>query len=121
MATRSLIGYLEPDGTYTAIYCHNDGYLSYNGFILLNHYNDIEKIKNLLSGGDVSSLKEEIEETKYFKDDSSPCNYKFHEIEEIFKDYWIEYIYVFSSKDGWSFSKDFKEYKKLTLEEIEKD
>lgn len=56
MATRSLIALQNNDKTITYIYCHNDGYLSHNGKILKEHYTDIEKIKKLLSLGDLSSL-----------------------------------------------------------------
>jgi hypothetical protein len=43
-----------------AIYCHNDGYPSHNGKILVNHYDDIEKVEELIDLGDLSVLAKEI-------------------------------------------------------------
>lgn len=60
MSTRSNIGVLNNDGTVTAIYCHWDGYVEYNGRILSEHYQEVEKVKELISGGDLSSLRQKI-------------------------------------------------------------
>jgi hypothetical protein len=54
------------DGGITAIYCHYDGYVEGVGRILNEHYQDPEKIKKLLSIGDLSVLAEEIGETNSF-------------------------------------------------------
>lgn len=65
MATRSLIGILDKtDNTVRYIYCHWDGYTAYMGKMLLTHYNDPEKINNLLDFGDMSSIKENISTDK---------------------------------------------------------
>lgn len=45
---------------YIGVYCHSDGYLSYNGAILLEHYNTAEKVKELISHGDMSCLGEKV-------------------------------------------------------------
>lgn len=60
MATRSAIGFVEYDGSITAIYCHWDGYLEGVGDTLLKHYNDTYKLLDLLELGDISSLGEEL-------------------------------------------------------------
>lgn len=60
MATRSRIGILNDDGTVTSIYCHWDGYPSYNGVILVENYTDETKIRELMALGDISSLAPEI-------------------------------------------------------------
>jgi len=60
MATRSHIGKRNLDGTVDYIYCHNDGYPSYNGRILIEHYTTVDKVKELLALGDLSSLGENI-------------------------------------------------------------
>ena len=40
MGTSSMIGvYNKEDGSVTATYCHYDGYLSYNGRLLMQSYN----------------------------------------------------------------------------------
>lgn len=60
MATRSTIALEFADGTVGQVYCHWDGYLSNNGKILLNHYMDPFKVRELIDLGDISSLGEEI-------------------------------------------------------------
>lgn len=73
MGTRSLIG-IEidaggPPGSKKEIeyiYCHWDGYPSNNGKILLEHYQDADKILELMDLGDISSLRPEIGERQDF-------------------------------------------------------
>jgi hypothetical protein len=60
MATRSHIGLRNTDDTVSYIYCHNDGYPSYNGKILAEHYTTVDKVNELLALGDLSSLGENI-------------------------------------------------------------
>ena len=60
MATRSTIAMEQPDGRVMQIYCHWDGYLSYNGEMLNEHYQDRAKVLALMLLGDLSSLKPEI-------------------------------------------------------------
>lgn len=60
MGTRSRIGILNDDNTVTSVYCHWDGYPEHNGKILYNYYNTKEKILELLSYGNISSLGENI-------------------------------------------------------------
>ena len=57
MATRSTIALEFADGTVQQVYCHWDGYLSNNGQILLKHYSDPFKLRELIDLGDISSLK----------------------------------------------------------------
>lgn len=66
MGTRSSIGIQNADGSVTAIYCHWDGYPSYNGRVLKDHYADEAKIRELIALGDISSLNEEIGEQHPF-------------------------------------------------------
>ena len=35
MSTRSFICVEQDDGSYKGVYCHSDGYLTYNGAIIL--------------------------------------------------------------------------------------
>jgi hypothetical protein len=60
MATRSTIAIELPSGKIKSVYCHWDGYLSYNGKILLEHYNDADKLLKLINKGSISSLGPEI-------------------------------------------------------------
>lgn len=76
MATRSAIG-MEKDGKIIAVYCHWDGYLENNGDILYKHYQSTDKIFQLLSHGDLSSLGPEIGEKHEFNSRSNEgwCKY----------------------------------------------
>lgn len=60
MSTRSTVALLSLDGTVTHAYCHSDGYLSYNGVLLYEHYRDVNKVKQHLSFGSASSLAENV-------------------------------------------------------------
>ncbi len=53
MATRSTIAVQHNDGTISQIYCHWDGYLEYNGKILLTHYSTLESVEDLVKYGDM--------------------------------------------------------------------
>lgn len=56
MGTRSTIALEFADGTVQQVYCHWDGYLDHNGQILLQHYTDPFKLRDLIDLGDMSSL-----------------------------------------------------------------
>ena len=71
MGTRSNIGIINEDGSVTAIYCHWDGFLSYNGKILLNHYTTDDIVNQLMLLGDLSSLNEKLQ-----PDDSKPHTFQ---------------------------------------------
>jgi hypothetical protein len=62
MATRSSISMRNPDGSYTSIYCHWDGYPDYNGAILYHHYRDESRIRQLMELGALSSLGPDLGE-----------------------------------------------------------
>jgi len=64
MSTNSRIAVMH--GTVCkSIYCHWDGYLSYNGALLQEHY-DSAKANNLVALGDLSSLRRDIGEKHAF-------------------------------------------------------
>ena len=60
MSTNSMIGLLREDGKVDAIYCHWDGYPENNGMILMSHYKDVDKIRQLIALGGISSLRERV-------------------------------------------------------------
>lgn len=66
MGTRSQIGIENADGTVTGIYCHWDGYPSHNGRMLVEHYATEDRVRELMTLGDISSLNEEIGEKHPF-------------------------------------------------------
>ena len=122
MSTRSNIGVLNNDGTVTAIYCHWDGYVEHNGQILSEHYQEVEKVKELISGGDLSSLRPKIKPTGehsfenpqedvciyYHRDrdeqweQTKPKTYEsIIQLYEKLKDSWVEYLYIYIAGDWY--------------------
>ena len=121
MSTRSYIAMKTSEDTYRGVYCHYDGYLDYNGVMLLEHYNSKERVEELLSYGNISSLREKITPEKdsthsfdkpdkdvtifYGRDRVEEGQEAFTCTEEELKDTtsWIEYIYVFDN-GKWYYS-----------------
>ena len=113
MSTRSAIGIMHGNNI-KAIYCHSDGYLSYVGKVLLNHY-DSTKANFLVAQGNCSMLGKEIGEKIDFNDrmvydtdnvakqcrfykrdrDQTDVDFKvFHNDKELFEGVDAEYFYV---------------------------
>lgn len=86
MATRSTIAMKTPEGKIRAIYCHWDGYLDYNGKVLMNFYTDPAKVLKLINLGDISSLKEQIGEKHSFD-----RHYDQPELEDMFANWTLAY------------------------------
>ena len=55
MATRSRIGYVLKDDSIVSVYHHWDGYPEWLGVTLNKHYNEDEKVRELIDGGNMSS------------------------------------------------------------------
>jgi len=66
MATRSTIALEFADGTVGQIYCHWDGYISNNGRILFESYQNPFKVRDLIDLGDLSVLHDNIGEKHDF-------------------------------------------------------
>ena len=122
MSTRSLICMQIDDDKYEAIYCHSDGYLTYNGAMLLDHYNNKEKLQKLLDLGNISCLQQNIEPdpTKphsfdysqrqddvvvaYGRDRGEENQEKSINTLQELKDWdWIEFIYIFDKENKWKY------------------
>ena len=63
MATRSNIAIVNEDKSISSIYCHWDGYPEYVGKLLLNHYNNVGIINELLDLGNLSNLDKNLYST----------------------------------------------------------
>ena len=123
MSTRSLICLKEGKGKYRTIYCHSDGYLEYNGALLLDIYNNREIINKLLDLGNLSSLNE-----KLYPDPTRPHSFDYEKRQDdvvvaygrdrgetgeeaktcSMKDLrddnsWIEYVYIFDEDNKWKY------------------
>ncbi len=123
MSTRSYIARQIGDNQYNTIYCHNDGYLTYNGAMLLDHYSTPENIDELLSLGNISALNE-----KLYPDPSMPHGFDYAQRQEgVTVAYgrdrgekntqakvmtlaeldapsnWTEYVYIFTQDNEWKY------------------
>ena len=138
MSTRSYIAEELPNGEYKVIYCHFDGYLEHNGEILINHFQDRNKLEKLLSFGDLSSLDKNIDpdlnlphSLDYKEQQKDVCvfynrdgngnnpdwNAKVLTKEEMFDNDWIEYFYIFTLEDKWKYY----DYKQDILRDVAED
>lgn len=137
MSTRSYICIENEDKSISGIYCHSDGYLTYNGAMLLDHYSDREKVKELISLGGLSTLL-----PKLHPDKSKPHSFDYDnrqddvcvfygrdrgengvqattvELEKLDKDIFIEYVYVFGLDNKWRYFEggSFKETGLMSVE-----
>lgn len=114
MATRSTIWIKEDNNinNIKGIYCHFDGYLDNNGKILFEHYQDVDKIKSLISLGSISSLAPNIEKSDnmigddivvaYHRDRGEDLHiYEINSLKQL-KDFFEEYNYLYDvNKSKW--------------------
>ncbi|MFR1524186.1 MAG: hypothetical protein ACLSUV_01580 [Bacilli bacterium] len=137
MSTRSYICIENEDKSISGIYCHSDGYLTYNGAMLLDHYSDREKVKELISLGDLSILLPNLHPNK-----SKPHSFDYNErqddvcvfygrdrgekdtnarevdLEKLDKNIFIEYVYVFGLDNKWRYFEG-GSYKETGLMEVD--
>lgn len=115
MATSSMIAFDNTDAVYSII-CHLDGYPSYSGKILVEHYTDIEKVEELMDLGNLSVLGPEIGQKQDFDNYTSESDWclaygrdrgeegqeakTYSSVKEMCEDA-MEYVYVF---DGLKWS-----------------
>lgn len=104
MGTRSTIALEFADGTVEQVYCHWDGYLEHNGQILLKHYSDPFKLRDLIDLGGFSSLCATVEETKqgaYTQRGEDLSIEKYKDIEDYRANlYGEEYDYILCQREG---------------------
>ncbi len=121
MATRSFIAKELPDGKFKYIYCHWDGYVDHNGRVLYYHYNDADKLEELLNLGPISSLAEKVKPdndlphsyaesqrdvTVAYARDRGDKNKSFTiaEYEDMIDDDMnYDYIYLFTKENKWKY------------------
>lgn len=122
MSTRSYIMIELENGTYKGIYCHSDGYLTYNGAILIDHYTDRDKVEALMKLGNLSSLGEKLDPNPeyphsfdyrerqigvcvaYGRDrGESGQEAKIVPLKRIAEDPWIQFTYVYTKEGTWKY------------------
>lgn len=122
LSTRSYICVEQEDGKFKGVYCHSDGYLTYNGAILLDYYNSKEKAEEILALGDLSILKQKLHPdpnkvhsfdfdkrqpfvTIAYGRDRGENNTKAKEVDlKLLEsdESWIEYVYIFKD-NKWQY------------------
>lgn len=106
MSTRSRIGLvLKGEKKILSVYCHWDGYLSYNGALLLKYYTEYDKVLELVKKGNMSNISREGVPNYYTGTDGDfekpivSSNIK--ELDKTFKNSEQEYLYLFApDKNG---------------------
>jgi hypothetical protein len=103
MSTRSSISIAYKNGTVKSIYCHSDGYLSYNGVLLLKHYSqNFSKLETLIGLGDLSSLDQNPETSFAYGRDrgetGTECNEHPNYQDFLESGNFQEYDYVYKEK-----------------------
>lgn len=117
MSTRACVAVMDVDGTVSSIYNHWDGYESFLGATLRDHYNTPEKVNELIALGDVSVLMPTLEESVFYHRDRKESRArtvarKFAGVEEWRMDMYFSYMYLF--RDGvWYVYVDGERVKKL--------
>ncbi len=104
MATRSTIALEYADGTVGQIYCHWDGYLEHNGAILREHYKDPFKVRELLNGGDTSTLANDVEGCEFYTQRGEELNPQrmYKSFEEYTREaQFEEYDYILRKDGQW--------------------
>lgn len=119
MATRSLIGLQLPDGKILSVYCHNDGYPSYNGRILRQFHDTTEKVQALLGLGNLSVLGVTLEGCYAYSrdrgDEAQEAKITQNRREFINSGSGVNYLYLF--RDGqWFYlnTHNHKNFRRLT-------
>lgn len=112
MGTRSRIGIELKDQSILSVYCHYDGYPSFNGRILRDNFDTVEKVKELIDGGDMSCTwtnagwkNETLPETGplYYSSRGEDCPPRLDkDMEEFFSD-GEEYSYIFRNGNWFAY------------------
>ena len=126
MATRSHIAIKNLDGTLQSIYCHFDGNLGGVGYTLFTFYKTENKIRKLISGGGISGLGYNLNDTSFYKDRGEEIKIDNFSSEEFgdFKNFiqklkfktGIEFFYFFNVYvKKWYFVDTLKEFIEIDL------
>jgi hypothetical protein len=112
MGTRSRISIQLADESILSVYCHWDGYPSFNGVKLVENFNTREKVSSLIDGGDISALwtnlgwdNETLPETGplYYSSRGEDCPPRLDAdlCEYLLPDGCEEYHYIFTRNNQW--------------------
>ena len=109
MATRSMIAIEKGVDVYDSCYCHFDGYPVHNGKILKERFNTEQLVFKLIEGGDMSCLKEKLEDVEYYTKRGEKLhvyeNLSYDKLRKAAKDVGCEYIYIFFPDENfWGYT-----------------
>ena len=122
MGTASMIGIYNDDGSVTATYCHYDGYLSYNGKLLVQSYNTPEAAKTVANAGYLSGLTSDLDHDlkAAVHQNEKPIVYNsvktFLQCGE--KHAGADYLYLFDG-EAWFYTDTYGPRNKRSFEEVE--
>jgi hypothetical protein len=121
MGTASMIGIYNDDGSVTATYCHYDGYLSYNGQLLVQSYNTPETAKAVANAGYISGLTADLDHdlrAAVHNDEPKVYNSVKTFLECGDKHAGADYLYLFDG-EAWFYTDTYTPRKKRSFEEVE--
>lgn len=135
MSTRCGIALENDNGSYTFAYCHNDGYPSWVGRILLDRYTDRGSVEKLVALGAMSSLGPIPADSDRPPAgvDAGDCCLVYHEpnhtaenlerLTGLFADYWsgCEFLYLFRRGWGWDCFNPYLHETSTLIEAVERD
>lgn len=109
MSTRSRIAYNDGKNVYMSVYCHFDGYVEGVGQVLFHYYNDFDKAKALVDGGDMSSVSPNVNDISRYDDgDTYPLICEgIKELIDYFDKSDQEFLYVFEDGRWTYFNKEY--------------
>jgi len=122
MSTRCTVSLYDGSGKYHSVYGHWDGYLSGVGRILLDYYNTLETVTELIEMGSFSSLRPTLNDSVFYTRDrfedyelNKPTVY--HDIFDIPVQ---EYNYLYTGHH-WFYYDEGRYIRTLTNKRIEED
>ncbi len=122
MGTSSMIANYNEDGTVTATYCHYDGYVSYNGKMLVEFYNTPEAAKAVANAGYLSGLKEDLQTSLDGSVHSNQPTVTYNSVEDFLAEgrefACADYLYLFDG-DAWFFTSTSGPKGTWLMEEVE--
>ena len=122
MGTPSMIGiYNKEDGSVSASYCHYDGYLAYNGALLVKSYNTQYDAEVVAKGGYISGLKEDYAESRAAAVHNEPA-VKYASVDVFLKcgqnHAGAQYLYLFDG-EAWFYTATTTKRSERRFEEVE--
>ena len=105
MGTRARIGIEHNDGSITSVYHHWDGYSSWLGVKLNEHYNNTPKVIQLIAGGDMSVCLDDDgnPSPQYYSQRGEDCPPRKDSNYQVYtdKDRGEEYHYIWTTDEEW--------------------